>query len=1060
MPADERPLRYDAFLSYAWKPDLPLVRAVRDALHRLARPWYRLRALRVFRDQSSMPSNSGLDRAIKDALDDSRYLIVFLSPQAVESPFVNDEIRYWLAHKSVQTIHLVLTGGSLEWDDAAGRFNLERSRALPPALHGVHEVRPFWLDLSWVTEADQLDLRNERFRGCLVQLAAPLHGKDPDELDGEDVRQHRRTRRVAAAAVTTLAVLAASTAVAAVIAALRAEEALANLRQATSRHLAGQALADRDRDLDRALLLAVHAWRTEGTPAARSSLITTVHEAMRGVVAFPRIRTGDPIPFELQTLAVSPDGRRMAAGRYAAAGDAGAPADGRIYVWELTGGTARVLRSPYEQVANVRRLAFGPDGRHLAAEENEGRVLLWDLATDPARLVWTGEAPMAVASAPARPASPVDVSADPARPASPEDASADRRVLAAASAPGTVAFVDLMSGRVMGRRPGTLFEADGRRVLGKNSSERPVVWDPRSPRTVTVDISGPYAFAHLRGSRVVLVAGAKRNDLRGYDAARGRIRWRVALPGRAIAVAVSPSGDRAAVWTRDGTLIVVATRDGEVLGRARRAPGPEPALTFSPTGEYVVAADSGDDARRQTLLDAATARIRWTRRGDDVVFGPGDRRVVIRGTPVLVLDLATDEIITSADTDSWDATVSPDGGLAVLTGDDVHLIDFNAPEPRLIALPGRPDTIYTARFDPSGRRLAGVGVEGAAVIWDVPSALRPGDVPTARRTVGGGALSGDTLFHKDAGQAVWRRDLRTGTDVPVPGLRGASLQEISPDGAHLLASLGREYVLWSVAESRAVLRYPFDIGTRTAFSGDGRRFARTWYDSGMRRYVAAIYETGTGTAVTTIPLPDFAQPTGLTGSHIYTVIALDHEGKRLAAGLSTTQLRIWDVDSGTSRGGCDDQAAHYTLATGSLHFTTDPHTMVLNSDDRTVRFVNPATCAVRRSLRTGNGNATLSPDGALMTTEEPLRLWDTRTLEPLGDPLPFDDWRDHPRPAFTTDGRHLMVLTADGSLRRWPVAPDELIRMACTIAARELTPAEWTRFLPDSDPRPACGQGS
>ncbi|MEV4566192.1 TIR domain-containing protein [Nonomuraea sp. NPDC049419] len=1059
MPADERPFHYDAFLSYTWKPDAPLVRAVRDALHRLARPWYRLRALRVFRDQSSMGSNSGLDRAIEDALDASRHLIVFLSPQVAGSPFVNDEIRYWLAHKSVETLHLVLTGGSLEWDAAAGRFDVERSRALPPALNGVHEVRPFWIDLSWVTEADQLDLRNERFRGCLVQLAAPLHGKAPDELDGEDVRQHRRTRRAATAAVTALAVLAASTAVAAVIAALRAEEALANLRQATSRYLAGQALADRDRDLDRALLLAVHAWRTEGTPAARSSLITTVHEAMRGVLAFPRIRAGDPIPFELQTLAVSPDGRRMAASRYAAAGDAGAPADGRIYVWELTGGTARVLRSPYEQAANVRRLAFGPDGRYLAAEEADGRVLLWDLATDPARLAWTGEAPMTVATDPAGRA-PMDGSTDAARPASPVDVTADRRVLAAASAPGTVAFVDLLSGRVIDRRPGTLFEADGEWVFGKDPADQPVVWDPRSPRTVTVDISGPYAFAHLRESRVVLVAGAKRNDLRGYDAAHGRLRWRVALPGRAIAVAVAPSGDRAAAWTRDGTPVVIATRDGEVLGRARRVPGAEPALTFSPTGGYVVAADSGGDARRQTLLDAATARIRWTRRGDDVVFGPGDRRAVLRGTPVLVLDLATDEIITSADTDSWDATVSPDGGLAVLTGDDVHLIDLNAPEPRLIALPGRPDTIYTARFDPSGRRLAGVGAGGAAVIWDVPSALRPGDVPTAPRTDGGGALSGDTLFHKDAGQAVWRRDLRTGSDVPVPGLRGASLQVISPDGAHLLASLGREYVLWSIAESRTVLRYPFDIGARTAFSGDGRRFARTWYDSGRRGYVATIYETGTGTAMTTIPLPGFAQPTGLTGSYIYTVIALDHEGKRLAAGLTTTQLRTWDVDSGTSRGGCDDQAAHYTLATGSLHFTADPHTMVLNSDDRTVRFLNFETCEVRRSLRTGNGNAILSPDGTLMTTEEPLRLWDARTLEPLGDPLPFDDWRDHFRPAFTAGGRHLMVLTADGSLRRWPVAPDELIRLACTIAARELTPAEWTRFLPDTDPRPACGQGS
>ncbi|WP_345405035.1 hypothetical protein [Nonomuraea salmonea] len=55
-----------------------------------------------------------------------------------------------------------------------------------------------------------------------MQLAAALHGRAPDDLDGEDVRQHRKTRRMAAAAVTALALLAASTAVAGAIAAQRA----------------------------------------------------------------------------------------------------------------------------------------------------------------------------------------------------------------------------------------------------------------------------------------------------------------------------------------------------------------------------------------------------------------------------------------------------------------------------------------------------------------------------------------------------------------------------------------------------------------------------------------------------------------------------------------------------------------------------------------------------------------------------------------------------------------------------------------------------------------------
>ncbi|NRQ32362.1 PQQ-binding-like beta-propeller repeat protein [Nonomuraea sp. NN258] len=1042
--------RYDAFLSYAWEPDARLVTAVRDGLHRLARPWYRLRALRVFRDQSSLSANSGLAPAIENALADSRFLIVFLSPQAAASRWVAEEIGYWLTHKSVETLRLVWSGGTLVWDDAAGDFDLERSSALPSALLGVYENQPLHVDLRWAAEDDRHDLRDERFRGCLVQLAAPLHGRDTDDLHGEDVRQHRKTRRVAAAAVTALAVLAAATAVAAVLAVLRAEEALANLRQATSRYLAGQALADRDTNLDRALLLAVHAWRTAETAAARDSLVTTVHEAMRGVSAFPRIRAGAPIPFDLQVLAISPDGRRIAATRYSATGDAGAPADGRIYVWDVTGGQARIVRSPFEQAVNVRRLVFGPDGRHLAAEEADGQVMLWDLAADPARLVWTGDAPM--------------------------DVTADHGLAAAASASGVVAFVDLRSGRVLDRRPGTLFEVDrrGGRVFGKDQAETPVVWDPRSSREVKLRVSTRYAFAHLRGRHVVMATGAKLDTLAGYDAAGGERRWRLKLPGTPVAVAVSPTGDRAAAWTSDGTLVIVATEDGRVIGRGRRVPGREPALAYSPSGGFLVAAGSGDKSRHQTLLDARTGRARWTKRGHGVVFGAGDGFAVVKGDPVLVVDLATGDVVASGpdsaasivagtadnEADSGaNSAVSPDGGLVALPGDDVRLVDLNTAEPRMISLPGQPGPISAVSFDPSGRRLVGVGYGGAAVVWDVASALRPADVPAAPRAHVS-TLSGDgvTLFHADASQALWRRDLRDGRGVPVPGLTGVSGLSVSPGGTHLLAYLGDEYVLWSLAAGAAVLRFPSEIGMAVAFSGDGRRLARTRSDA-SGRFTAIVHEVDTGGVVAGIPLPDFAQPVGLTSSLAYPRLALDHEGTRLAAGLSVTQIRVWDVGSGASGGGCDQQADTYTLSLEDLWFTPDGKALLLSDGDRTIRFADPASCAVLRSLRVGNGTGestvTLNRDGTLMVTDDPLRLWDTRTFEPLGEPFPGDGFRFQ-QAVFTADGSSLMTRTFEGEIRRWPVGPAELIRRACAIAGRELTPAEQARFLPADDRRPAC----
>ncbi|MDQ3698882.1 MAG: hypothetical protein M3373_12810 [Gemmatimonadota bacterium] len=43
-------VRYDAFISYSHALDGTLAPALQSALHRFAKPWYRLRARRVFRD--------------------------------------------------------------------------------------------------------------------------------------------------------------------------------------------------------------------------------------------------------------------------------------------------------------------------------------------------------------------------------------------------------------------------------------------------------------------------------------------------------------------------------------------------------------------------------------------------------------------------------------------------------------------------------------------------------------------------------------------------------------------------------------------------------------------------------------------------------------------------------------------------------------------------------------------------------------------------------------------------------------------------------------------------
>ena len=73
-------MAYDAFISYSHAADGRLAPAVQAALQRLARPWYRRRALRLFRDDTGLSVNPHLWGSIEAALDGSEWFLLLSSP--------------------------------------------------------------------------------------------------------------------------------------------------------------------------------------------------------------------------------------------------------------------------------------------------------------------------------------------------------------------------------------------------------------------------------------------------------------------------------------------------------------------------------------------------------------------------------------------------------------------------------------------------------------------------------------------------------------------------------------------------------------------------------------------------------------------------------------------------------------------------------------------------------------------------------------------------------------------------------------------------------------------
>ena len=106
---------YDGFISYSHAADDLLAPRLQAGLQRFAKPWWKRRALRIFRDESSLSANPHLWSSITDALDGSGWFVLLLSPDAAESLWVNNEVEYWLANKDPDRIIPVLTDGDFAW---------------------------------------------------------------------------------------------------------------------------------------------------------------------------------------------------------------------------------------------------------------------------------------------------------------------------------------------------------------------------------------------------------------------------------------------------------------------------------------------------------------------------------------------------------------------------------------------------------------------------------------------------------------------------------------------------------------------------------------------------------------------------------------------------------------------------------------------------------------------------------------------------------------------------------------------------------------------------------
>lgn len=187
-------MKYDAFISYSHSDDTRIAKALHDNLHRLAKRWDSLSAIRVFRDVTNLPITP-LQPALVSALAESKFLILLASPQSAASKWVPEEITCFLESHPPERVLIVLIGGDLVWDGSSGCFVEGPTSAFPHLNAFKLAKEPLFLDLRWVAAETNLSLSNPRLLDAIATLAATLQDVPKETLVGDLIEEHRQLRR-------------------------------------------------------------------------------------------------------------------------------------------------------------------------------------------------------------------------------------------------------------------------------------------------------------------------------------------------------------------------------------------------------------------------------------------------------------------------------------------------------------------------------------------------------------------------------------------------------------------------------------------------------------------------------------------------------------------------------------------------------------------------------------------------------------------------------------------------------------------------------------------------
>jgi WD40 repeat protein len=1045
--------KYDAFISYAHESHGPQADPLQRALHRFARPWFKLRALHVYCDRTNMDWSDPLWESLRHALDASHYLIVLASPAAAASEWVNKEVGHWLTTRSPKSIAIGLVRGELAWNPRTGAFTSPGEPCLPLCLTGAFPEEPFFVDLR-PASVGKPSLRNEAFRDAVATLAAPLHGKSKERLYSEDARQ--RVRRMLGLSLAALLVLGALATALWWRKTAEAERKAAVIAQAVERaqELAAAAEVGMEKRPQLRLLLA------HGAVEATRGLGVHVPEAEQALRRALTQCTGVGFgghPARVTALETSADGQLLASGDQ----------DGSVWLWTIKPDGVPERRCLLKHhTAAVLDILFSQDGRRLVTADDDLLVCVWDLT------IPTPEQPLHVL-----------------------------RGGKDYSEPGveyTVGFrsIDFGFSRVA---------LGGDRWLVTVAAENSAyLWDLSrpSPEKEAIALRG-----HRKSVRAVAITPDGKWAVTGSEDGTIRL-WSLESPfpsvsylqlagqARAIrSIAVSPDDRWLATGTGEGATIELAGIKQTVYLWDLSAADPAESAVNLPGHEYsIFSLCFSRDSRWLITSDQGSNVFRWDLHSDRPERNP------IR----LRAQAAVYSVGLSGDGD-WLAA----GGYKPT----LDLWDLRVEPPRAFTLPGHEGLITSLSFNPRLPYLVSGSQDGTLRMWDLrmPDPSNPEVLLLAAGPAEHVALTPNHEWmatgHKTGEIRLW--NLARGGNTPVRTLTTGSKSEVqsvslSHDGRWLTSSRAGEGLLvfdLQAADSAALTLAPAQhlVGD-CQIRGDGHWIACAGEFSARRPMLSQFSSQGwgkvvllpqhrstvtwvqfgatdrwlaTGTVDGLVCLWDLTQgkweePALTLEGHgkSITQLAFSPHDRWLAAGSNDAMAlseeskepsaRLWDLeayDPSANPAPVFGPEVVYDvgfLAEGKLLF-------VAGGFGRTrATFWRPRAGAPAEEAFVfvgGKGTvlaAAASRDSrrfALSGADGKTFLWDLAAKNPITSRVELPSMAGICMLSFSDDGRYLLAFSSALEVRKWPVDEEVLLNRVARTVGRNMSRSEWEEFF-------------